>query len=123
VHNEPLKVTGSAFDENRKLTRIVDIQQKNTIPLGSFAMQSNTNCDISFKSKNNFTLKHANLPNERLANYRVAFDGEDVNEEGPVSTNCNFAAKDISLKPSKVWSRKVKQGYYEDTLSMVITTP
>lgn len=124
-HKKQIMMRGSVIESATKKIELGDIKKQNRIYLGSFGLSSQvaSNCDIGFKTKNNFRLKQLDKPNSYLAKYKIAYDGKVINPAGAVHTACNFSAKNLSLVSFDMLSPVNASGLYQDTITVLVTVP
>lgn len=124
-HKKRIMLRGSVVDNSIKKIVLSDIKKKRRIHLGSFSLRSQetSNCDIGFKTKNNFKLKQLNKPSTYLAKYKIAYDGKVLNQKEVVHTGCNFSAKDLMLVSFDFLSPIRSSGLYQDTITVSVTVP
>jgi len=124
IQRAPLRVGGSLFTQDRVNLDEERLSTKKTIPIGSVKIQSKTRqrCQVDFSSQNDFKLTHSDT-NSVLAKYNILLDGKKIDEGHPLNTDCDKLDSQLDLQPLDTSPNIAKQGYYEDTLSMVITTP
>ncbi len=102
------------------------------VDLGTLGLESNIpgNCNITFTTINDFELLHT-LSSNSLTQYKLLYQSQEFsNTSNPIlSTPCSTIPTTLEFTPTQiVWpnifpSVTMEHGIYQDTVTLVVTSP
>lgn len=126
THTNYVNLTGTVVGASRFFSA-VDISDPQTpVTLGTLGLESNMsgNCSMIFSTKNTFQLEHI-VTSKVLAKYRLWYRGQEITlNTNEVLSACNISATPLEFSTTKrlKGKGKVKQGIYQDIVTVTVTT-